>query len=198
MALGSLQANQSGQTLLVKTENGQLRLLHVGNQPGQPQPQTGAPNQTIRIQTVPSVSRFSGPSLAIRKTIVTQQPVKTKANLNIKTQAKVNYQFFSPFYTYLLLYIYIYKYTYVIFSSSYITYIFSIWYECFSLHCQIDMQIMIILLSYHWILAILPLYLFLLFVPIVTKKNRHREFNDKLIRESHEQKCPNQTTNHGR
>lgn len=77
---------QPGSALLLKTENGQYRLLHVGPAQGQQAqptiPNSGA-NQTIRIQTVPSVSRFTGPPLALRKTIVTQQPMKTKANINI-------------------------------------------------------------------------------------------------------------------
>lgn len=79
-------SGQPGSALLLKTENGQYRLLHVGPAQGQPAqptlPNSGA-NQTIRIQTVPSVSRFTGPPLALRKTIVTQQPMKTKANINI-------------------------------------------------------------------------------------------------------------------
>lgn len=55
--------------------------MHVGPQTTQQTlPNSGA-NPTIRIQTVPSVSRFTGPPLALRKTIVTQQPVKTKANI---------------------------------------------------------------------------------------------------------------------
>lgn len=77
-----MQSGGPGSALLLKTENGQFRLLHVGPSQQQQQqiPNSGA-NPTIRIQTVPSVSRFTGPPLALRKTIVTQQPVKTKANI---------------------------------------------------------------------------------------------------------------------
>lgn len=80
ITLGQMPAGPQGQTLLLKTENGQYRLLHVGPQTApQTLPNSGA-NSTIRIQTVPSVSTFAGP-LALRKTIVTQQPLKTKANI---------------------------------------------------------------------------------------------------------------------
>lgn len=78
-----MQPGQPGSALLLKTENGQYRLLHYGPSTQATQqtlPNSGA-NPTIRIQTVPSVSRFTGPPLALRKTIVTQQPVKTKANI---------------------------------------------------------------------------------------------------------------------
>lgn len=83
ITLSALPTGQSG--LLLKTENGQFRLLTVGTAPTQ-QAQSTLPNssanQTIRIQTVPSVSRFAGPQLALRKTFVTQQPLKTKANIS--------------------------------------------------------------------------------------------------------------------
>lgn len=68
---------------MLKTENGQFQLLRVGPSPvvsGQPN-MTSSANQTIRLQTVPAVSRFTGPPLALRKTIVTQQQVKSKANV---------------------------------------------------------------------------------------------------------------------
>lgn len=85
-SMGQQQIALSGQpssALLLKTENG-YRLLHVSTQSGQPTiPNSVGANQTIRIQTAPSVSRFTGPPLALRKTIVTQQPMKTKANINI-------------------------------------------------------------------------------------------------------------------
>lgn len=72
-----------GQAILLKTENGQFQLLRVGPSPVGPGQQNLAnPNQTIRLQTVPAVSRFTGPPLALRKTIVTQQQVKAKANVN--------------------------------------------------------------------------------------------------------------------
>ncbi|XP_055324866.1 transcription initiation factor TFIID subunit 4 isoform X2 [Sitodiplosis mosellana] len=82
ITLSALQPGQPGSALLLKTENGQYRLLHYGPSTQTTQqtlPNSGA-NPTIRIQTVPSVSRFTGPPLALRKTIVTQQPVKTKAS----------------------------------------------------------------------------------------------------------------------
>lgn len=84
MALGS----QPGSTLLLKTENGQYRLLQLGpsNQPGQQTISSTGANQTIRIQTVPSVSRFTRPQVALRKTIVTQQPQKTKSNVIFKRE----------------------------------------------------------------------------------------------------------------
>ncbi|XP_031619816.1 transcription initiation factor TFIID subunit 4 isoform X3 [Contarinia nasturtii] len=82
ITLSALQTGQPGSALLLKTENGQYRLLHVG--PSTQTTQQNLPNSgvnpTIRIQTVPSVSRFTGPPLALRKTIVTQQPVKTKVS----------------------------------------------------------------------------------------------------------------------
>lgn len=72
-----------GQAILLKTENGQFQLLRVGPSPVVPGQQNLAnQNQTIRLQTVPAVSRFTGPPLALRKTIVTQQQVKAKANVN--------------------------------------------------------------------------------------------------------------------
>lgn len=59
-------------------------MLRVGPSPVVPQGQQNIANQnqTIRLQTVPAVSRFTGPPLALRKTIVTQQQVKPKANVN--------------------------------------------------------------------------------------------------------------------
>lgn len=94
ITMSALQPGQPGSALLLKTENGQYRLLQLGpaaSQPGQPAlPNSGA-NQTIRIQTVPSVSRFTGPPLALRKTIVTQQPLKTKANVNLNSLFKTNF-----------------------------------------------------------------------------------------------------------
>lgn len=78
---------QPGQAILLKTENGQFQLLRVGPSPVVPGQQnlTANPNQTIRLQTVPAVSRFTGPPLALRKTIVTQHQVKGKANVNEKS-----------------------------------------------------------------------------------------------------------------
>lgn len=63
-------------------------MLRVGPSPVVPGQTTNltasnAGNQTIRLQTVPAaVSRFTGPPLALRKTIVSQQQVKSKANVN--------------------------------------------------------------------------------------------------------------------
>lgn len=87
ITLSQLQNMQAtgppGQAILLKTENGQFQLLRVGPSPVVPGQQNLAnQNQTIRLQTVPAVSRFTGPPLALRKTIVTQQQVKAKANVN--------------------------------------------------------------------------------------------------------------------
>lgn len=93
-ALQNLQnSGQPGQAILLKTENGQFQLLRVGPSPvvGGQQNMTSTTNQTIRLQTVPAVSRFTGPPLALRKTIVTQQQVKAKANV-IQT---INFLFLS-------------------------------------------------------------------------------------------------------
>jgi hypothetical protein len=67
---------------LLKSESGQLQLLRIGPAPNSNQltPNLSTGNQTIRLQTVPAVSRFTGPPLALRKTIVTQQ-VKQKQNV---------------------------------------------------------------------------------------------------------------------
>lgn len=74
---------QPGSTLLLKGDNGQFQLLRIGPAPQGAQVTSGlnnSGNQTIRLQTVPAVSRFTGPPLALRKTIVTQQ-VKQKQNV---------------------------------------------------------------------------------------------------------------------
>lgn len=83
---GLQSSGQPGQAILLKTENGQFQLLRVGPSPGgQPNMTSASANQTIRLQTVPAVSRFTGPPLAIRKSIVTQQQAKSKqANVNPK------------------------------------------------------------------------------------------------------------------
>uniref|UniRef100_A0A240SWY4 lysozyme n=1 Tax=Glossina morsitans morsitans TaxID=37546 RepID=A0A240SWY4_GLOMM len=72
----TLSALTQGPTpaLILKTENG-FQLLRVGTATSGPVTQTIATNSTnppqIRLQTVPSaVSRFTGPPLALRKTIV--------------------------------------------------------------------------------------------------------------------------------
>lgn len=82
-----LQSGQPGSAIILKTETG-YQLLRVGPAPGTP---VAGPNQlattgnqTLRLQTVPAVSRFTGPPLALRKTIVTQQQVKHKFNVIIK------------------------------------------------------------------------------------------------------------------
>lgn len=77
-ALQSLQGGQPGQTILVKADNGQYQLLRIGPPAGAQQVTPGtlttsSGNQTIRLQTVPAVSRFAGPPLALRKTITVSQ-----------------------------------------------------------------------------------------------------------------------------
>ncbi|XP_055621360.1 transcription initiation factor TFIID subunit 4 isoform X2 [Toxorhynchites rutilus septentrionalis] len=85
ITLSALQG-QPGSTLLLKNEQGQFQLLRIGPAPAGAQitpanlTATSATNQTIRLQTVPAVSRFTGPPLALRKTIVTTQQVKQKQN----------------------------------------------------------------------------------------------------------------------
>ncbi|XP_040158443.1 transcription initiation factor TFIID subunit 4-like isoform X4 [Anopheles arabiensis] len=85
ITLSALQG-QPGSTLLLKNEQGQFQLLRIGPAPAgtqiTPAGLTGSSaNQTIRLQTVPAVSRFTGPPLALRKTIVTSaQQVKQKQN----------------------------------------------------------------------------------------------------------------------
>lgn len=83
--LQGLQSGQPGSALLLKTENGQYQLLRVGPAPGAPvTTNLGNTNSTLRLQSVPAVSRFTGPPLALRKTIVTQQ-AKQKQNVNFLT-----------------------------------------------------------------------------------------------------------------
>jgi transcription initiation factor TFIID subunit 4 len=79
----NLQHSQTGSTLLLKSESGQLQLLRIGPAPNSNQmtPNLSTGNQTIRLQTVPAVSRFTGPPLALRKTIVTQQVKQKQQNV---------------------------------------------------------------------------------------------------------------------
>ncbi|XP_055621363.1 transcription initiation factor TFIID subunit 4 isoform X5 [Toxorhynchites rutilus septentrionalis] len=90
ITLSALQG-QPGSTLLLKNEQGQFQLLRIGPAPAGAQitpanlTATSATNQTIRLQTVPAVSRFTGPPLALRKTIVTTQQVKQKQNQPISS-----------------------------------------------------------------------------------------------------------------
>ncbi|XP_050096159.1 transcription initiation factor TFIID subunit 4-like isoform X4 [Anopheles aquasalis] len=85
ITLSALQGQQ-GSTLLLKNEQGQFQLLRIGPAPTGTQitPASLTPsstNQTIRLQTVPAVSRFTGPPLALRNTTVTStQQVKQKQN----------------------------------------------------------------------------------------------------------------------
>lgn len=77
-----------GNTILLKQDNGSYQLLRISTQPGsQVTPGlTPTGGSTIRLQTVPAAvsSRFSGPTLALRKTILTQQQVKqNKQNVNL-------------------------------------------------------------------------------------------------------------------
>jgi len=76
-----------GNTILLKQDNGSYQLLRIApaqqNSQGTPGlTQTGG--NTIRLQTVPSVSRFPGPTLALRKTILTQQVKQNKQNVNFR------------------------------------------------------------------------------------------------------------------
>ncbi|XP_058466804.1 transcription initiation factor TFIID subunit 4 isoform X4 [Malaya genurostris] len=90
ITLSALQG-QPGSTLLLKNEQGQFQLLRIGPAPSGTQitpanlTATSGTNQTIRLQTVPAVSRFTGPPLALRKTIVTTQQVKQKQNQPISS-----------------------------------------------------------------------------------------------------------------
>ncbi|XP_055529324.1 transcription initiation factor TFIID subunit 4 isoform X5 [Wyeomyia smithii] len=90
ITLSALQG-QPGSTLLLKNEQGQFQLLRIGPAPSGTHitpanlTATSATNQTIRLQTVPAVSRFTGPPLALRKTIVTTQQVKQKQNQPISS-----------------------------------------------------------------------------------------------------------------
>lgn len=73
-----------GNTILLKQDNGSYQLLRISAQPGATPGLTPTAGSTIRLQTVPAAvsSRFpGGPTLALRKTIVTQQ-VKQKQNVN--------------------------------------------------------------------------------------------------------------------
>lgn len=74
-----------GNTILLKQDNGSYQLLRISSaQPGnQVTPGlTPTGGSTIRLQTVPAVSRFPGPTLALRKTILTQQVKQSKQNVN--------------------------------------------------------------------------------------------------------------------
>jgi transcription initiation factor TFIID subunit 4 len=82
--------SQAGSTLLLKSDNGQFQLLRIGPAPAagtQITPGLSSSGNTIRFQTVPAVSRFTGPPLALRKTIVTQQ-VKQKQNVILSSKIK--------------------------------------------------------------------------------------------------------------
>lgn len=75
-----------GNTILLKQDNGSYQLLRISTQPGTAPGLTPTSGSTIRLQTVPaavSSNRFpgNGPTLALRKTILTQQ-VKQKQNVN--------------------------------------------------------------------------------------------------------------------
>lgn len=73
---------QSAPALIVKTDNG-YQLLRVGPPPSGGQTiSTSSGNQTIRLQTVPAVSKFAGPQISLRKSIVPnssnpQTPIST-------------------------------------------------------------------------------------------------------------------------
>jgi hypothetical protein len=73
-----------GNTILLKQDNGSYQLLRISPaQPGGQAPSlTPTGGSTIRLQTVPAVSRFPGPTLALRKTILTQQVKQNKQNVN--------------------------------------------------------------------------------------------------------------------
>ncbi|XP_038114533.1 transcription initiation factor TFIID subunit 4 isoform X8 [Culex quinquefasciatus] len=95
ITLSALQG-QPGSTLLLKNEQGQFQLLRIGPAPSGAQitpanlTATSGANQTIRLQTVPAVSRFTGPPLALRKTIVTTQQVKQKQNFSHQLSQQPN------------------------------------------------------------------------------------------------------------
>lgn len=79
-----------GNTILLKQDNGSYQLLRIsaaqpsGNQQVSAPGLTPSAGSTIRLQTVPAVSRFTGPALALRKTstIITQQVKQNKQNVN--------------------------------------------------------------------------------------------------------------------
>lgn len=74
-----------GNTILLKQDNGSYQLLRISSaQPGSQNTPGLTPTggSTIRLQTVPAVSRFPGPTLALRKTILTQQVKQNKQNVN--------------------------------------------------------------------------------------------------------------------
>ncbi|KAL5290113.1 Taf4 family protein [Megaselia abdita] len=99
ITLGSLN-QQTAPALIVKTDNG-YQLLRVGPPGSGGQPiSTNAGNQTIRLQTVPAVSKFTGPQIALRKTIVSnssstsQTPISTSHSTH--KQQLQQHQFSSP------------------------------------------------------------------------------------------------------
>lgn len=96
ITLNALQPGQAGSALLLKTETG-YQLLRVGPPSATPVAQNipNSGNQTIRLQTVPAVSRFTGPPLALRKTIVTQHQVKQKQNVISQPNSHVTLRIFD-------------------------------------------------------------------------------------------------------
>lgn len=78
----------------MKSDNGQYQLIRIGP-PAQVGPTlTSSANQTIRLQTVPAVSRFTGPPLALRKTItVSQAQSQAVAQQQVKLTSKQNVNF---------------------------------------------------------------------------------------------------------
>lgn len=99
ITLGSLN-QQTAPALIVKTDNG-YQLLRVGPpSSGGQSISTSGGNQTIRLQTVPAVSKFPGPQIALRKTIVSnssstsQTPISTLQSTH--KQQLQQHQFSSP------------------------------------------------------------------------------------------------------
>lgn len=92
---------------MLKNEQGQFQLLRIGPAPSGTHitpanlTATSATNQTIRLQTVPAVSRFTGPPLALRKTIVTTQQVKQKQNVITTESTTVGWPVFIQYSIYL-------------------------------------------------------------------------------------------------
>lgn len=86
-----------GNTILLKQDNGSYQLLRISTQPGSTTPGlTPTGGNTIRLQTVPAVSsssRFAsvpGPTtLALRKTILTQQVKQVCNYVNRSSEASV-------------------------------------------------------------------------------------------------------------
>lgn len=97
-----------GNTILLKQDNGSYQLLRISTQPGSTTPGlTPTGGNTIRLQTVPAVSsRFpSGPgptTLALRKTILTQQVKQKNVNSHHHHVCFYSILYIPHFYYYIL------------------------------------------------------------------------------------------------